>query len=63
MLVLLPLHSQPLQAHYCGLYTVEQKVSKGDYAIKTSDRRKEKRLCHVNMLKPYHSREKNSLPL
>ena len=34
-----------------------------DYVIKTPDRRKEKRLCHVNMLKPYHSREQNSLPV
>jgi len=61
VLVLLPLHGQPLQARYCGPYTVEQKVSEVDYVIKTPDRRKEKRLCHVNMLKPYHSREQNSL--
>jgi len=61
--ILLPLHGQPLQARYCGPYTVEQKVSEVDYVIKTPDRWKEKRLCHVNMLKPYHSREQSSLPV
>ena len=61
--VLLPLHGQPLQACYCGPYTVEQKISEVDYVIKTPDRRKEKRICHVNMLKPYYSRERNSSPV
>jgi len=50
VLVLSLLHGQPLQACYCGLYTVEQKVSKVNYAIKSPDRRKVKRLCHVKML-------------
>jgi len=49
VLVLLPLHGQP---RYCGPYTVEQKVSEVDYVIKTPDRRKERRLCHVNCLSP-----------
>ena len=61
VLVLLPLHGQPLQARYCGPYTVEQKISEVYYVIKTPDRWKEKRLRHVNMLKPYYSREWNSL--
>ena len=52
VLVLLPLHGQPLQACYCGLYTVERKVSKVDYVIKSPDRWKEKRLCHVKRLSP-----------
>ena len=43
---------------YCG-----KKVSEADYVIKTPDQQKEKRLCHVNMLKPYYSREQNSLPV
>lgn len=30
---------------------------KTDYIIHTPDRKRKKRLCHVNMLKPYHSRE------
>ena len=28
-----------------------------DYVISTPDRRKTKRVCHVNLLKPYHERE------
>ena len=63
VLVLLPLHGQPLQARYCGPYTVEQKISNVDYLIKTPGRRKEKRMCHINMLKPYHIREGNETPV
>ncbi|XP_065894244.1 uncharacterized protein [Dysidea avara] len=63
VLVLLPIHGQPLQARYCGPYTVEQKVNDVDYLIQTPGRRKEKRLCHVNMLKPYHGREGNNDPV
>jgi len=54
-LVLLPIHGSPLQARYCGPYTVEKKTSDVDYVINTPGRRKSTRLCHVNMLKPYHS--------
>ena len=59
VLVLLPIHGQPLQARYCGPYSIEQKVNEVDYLVKTPGRRKERRLCHVNMLKPYHGREGN----
>jgi len=34
---------------------VEKRISGYDYVISTPDRRKTKRLCHVNMLKLYHS--------
>ena len=57
VLVFLPLHGQPLQARYSGPYTIEQKVSEVDYLVKTPGRQKERRLCHVNMLKPYYSGE------
>ena len=57
VLVLLPIHGQPLQAHYCGPYTIEQKVNDMDYVVKTPGWRKERRMCHANMLKPYHGRE------
>ena len=57
VLVLLPIHGQPLQARYCGPYTIEQKVNDVDYIVETPGRRKERRMCHVNMLKPYHDRE------
>ena len=34
---------------------MEKKTSDVDYVINTPGRRKSTRLCHVNMLKPYHS--------
>ncbi|XP_065893824.1 uncharacterized protein [Dysidea avara] len=57
VLVLLPIHGSPLQARYCGPYTVENRTSEVDYVISTPDRRKLKRLCHINMLKPYHGKD------
>ena len=57
VMVLLPVHGQPLQARYCGLYTIERKVNEVDYIVKTPGRQKERRMCHVNMLKLYHGRE------
>ena len=57
VLALLPIHGNPLQARYCGPYTIEKKTSDVDYVINTPGRRKSKRLCHVNMLKPYHSKD------
>ena len=43
-----------MHAKYHGLYTVEQQLGTVDYVISTLDRRKTKRVCHVNLLKPYH---------
>ena len=40
VLVLLPIHASPLQARYCGPYTMEKKTSDVDYVINTPDRRK-----------------------
>ena len=57
VLVLLPIHGSPLQARYCGPYTVEKRTSEVDYVISTPDRRKLKQLCHINMLKPYHGKD------
>ena len=57
VLVLFPIHGSPLQAWYCGPYTVEKRTSEVDYVISTPDRRKLKRLCHINMLKPYHGKD------
>jgi len=57
VLVLLPMPGKPLHAKYHGPYTVEQQLGLVDYVISTPDRRKTKRVCHVNLLKPYHDRE------
>ena len=61
--MLLSLQGKPLQACYCGPYTVEQKINRADYLVKTPGRRKEKRMCHINMLKPYHVRGGNETPV
>ena len=57
VLVLLSIHGHPLQARYSGPFTVEKKVSDVDYVIKTPGCRKDNRLCHISMLKPYQKRE------
>jgi len=57
VLVLMPMPGKPLRAKYHGPYTVEQQLGPVDYVISTPDRRKTKRVCHVNLLKPYHERE------
>ena len=53
--VLLPIPGDPLQARYSGPYVVDKKASEVNYVIQTPDRRKKKRLCHINMLKEYKS--------
>ncbi|XP_041467467.1 uncharacterized protein LOC121417796 [Lytechinus variegatus] len=53
VLVLLPIPGNCLQARYSGPYVVEEKVSEVNYVIRTPDKRKQKRLCHINMLKEY----------
>ena len=42
---------RPLQARYYGPYTVEKKLSDVNYIVNTPGRRKQKQLCHINMLK------------
>ncbi len=57
VLVLLPVLGSSLSARFSGPYVVEGKVSETDYVIHTPERRRKKRLCHINMLKAYRSRE------
>ncbi len=56
VLVLLPIPGSPLSAHFSGPYCVQQALNETDYVVQTPDRRRKTRVCHVNMLKPYHSR-------
>ena len=56
VLALLLIPGRPLQARYFGPYTVEKKVSDLNYIIITPNRRKQKQLCHINMLKEYVDR-------
>ena len=57
VLVLLPVPGSSLSARFVGPYKVERKLSETDYVIKTPDRKRQSRVCHVNMLKLYHSRD------
>jgi len=54
LLVLLPIPGHPLRDKFHDPYVVEQHLGPVDYVIATPDRRKTKRLCHVNLLKKYH---------
>nr|XP_055054187.1 uncharacterized protein LOC129439536 [Misgurnus anguillicaudatus] len=57
VLVLLPVIGSALSARFSGPYEVIQKLSDTDYVIRTPDRRKKSRVCHINMLKAYYVRE------
>ena len=59
VLVFLPVMGHPLRARYFGPYVIEKKVNDTDYIVLTPDRRKTKRLCHINMLKEYYERNVN----
>jgi len=62
IIALLPLPGNPLQAKYCGPYTILEKLGPVDYFIDTPNRRKQKRVCHVNLLKLYKRREEKQFP-
>ena len=62
VLVFLPIPGHPLQARFYGPYEIESKISDVNYVVKTPGRRKEKRVCHINMLKEYFERcDRNSV--
>ena len=46
----------PLAAKFQGPYAIEKKLSEVNYVVSTPDRRKSRRVCHINMLKRYHER-------
>ena len=56
VLIFLPIQARPLNARYQGPYEIESCHSPLNYLVKTPDCRKSKQLCHVNMIKMYHSR-------
>ena len=63
VLALLLIPSRPLQARYFGPYTKEKKASNLNYIITIPDRRKQKQLCHINMLKEYVDRDSSNVTL
>jgi transposase InsO family protein len=63
VLLLLPLIGKPLQAKYSGPYTVERRLGEVDYVISTPDRRKTRRVVHVNLMKRFIPRNVPLLPV
>ena len=63
VLVFLPVPGHPLQARYCGPYEIDCKINDLNYVVKTPGRRKNKRVCHVNMLKAYFERSHDCKPV
>ena len=59
VLALLPIPGRPLQARYFGPYTIDKKTSDLNYIINIPGRRKNKQMCHVNMLKQYFDRDRS----
>ncbi|XP_076608401.1 LOW QUALITY PROTEIN: uncharacterized protein LOC143333911 [Chaetodon auriga] len=55
VLALLPITSSALSAKFSGPYEIRDHLSDTDYVISTPERRHKTRVCHVNMLKQYHS--------
>lgn len=57
VLALLSLVSSPFCAKFVGPYTVVRALSDLNYEIATPDRKKITQICHVNLLKPFFSRD------
>ena len=62
VLAYLPVPGSPLSAKYQGPYFVKTKIDDRNYVIRTPNRRKSTQLVHINLLKPYYSREPASDP-
>lgn len=60
VLILLPVSGSTLSTKFSGLYVVEKKLSDTNYVIKTPDRRRLSRMCHVNMIEQYCSNRNGS---
>ena len=57
VLVLLPTSSSKLLAQWMGPYQVVKRVGAVTYLVDMHDRRKRRRIFHVNMLKEFHVRQ------
>ena len=57
VLVLLPSSQKKLHAAWQGPYKVTRKVGTVDYEVDMHDKRKRKRIFHINMLKPWYTPE------
>ncbi len=50
--------AQHLRNRFTGPHVVERKLTDTSYVIRTPERRRDRRTCHINMLKQYHERER-----
>ena len=57
VLALLPVVSSPFQAKFTGPFTVLHQLSDQNDLLSTPGCRKSTQLCHVNLLKPYYTRQ------
>jgi hypothetical protein len=62
VLMLLPIRMAPLQLKLPGAYIVTERLGPVDYVINTPERRKTRRVCHVNLLRPYRQRDLTLFP-
>ena len=60
VLVLLPTSHDKLLARWQGPYTVLKRVGKVDYLVDMHDRRKRKKVLHVNLLRKWHEAQPRS---
>lgn len=52
-----PTPGNSLQCKFSGPYIVAKKLSQLNYIVHTPDRRRDTQLVHINLMKPYLSRE------
>lgn len=57
VLLLLPTSENKLLAKWQGPYVVAKKIGEVDCEVETPDRRKESKVFHVNLLKPWKERK------
>ena len=60
VLVLLPTDTNKLLAEWQGPYEVLKQVRRVNYQIDMHDRKKRKRIFHVNMLRPWHTPQEDT---
>lgn len=60
VLVFLPISASKLDSKWQGPYTVITKINKVNYLIKMHDKRKSRRVFHINMLKKWYNRDQDT---
>ena len=54
VLVLLPTSTNKLIAQWQGLYVVVRRLGKVNYEVEMKDKRKKRKIMHINMLRKWH---------